>query len=561
MSEVVNPIYCNWDTSSFFLIFSDNVFGNLIYYSHLLPTISLLVFSTVLLWQNPFNQTTRTLAFVSISFALWSFCDLVLWATANPDVTMFFWSIIIHFEIFVYFGALYFITYYLSNSRPSLFIESLLFLLYIPLFLFTHTKLNLIAFDYTNCSREALEGNLVYYVYAVEIFIAVFILIYGIVQAIFNKRTERTRLEVILATTGTSLFLLSFSLGNILGSLEIDWILGQYGLFAAPLFIVLLAYLALKYQRFSVKLFATQILVIFLAIIVGSILFLRTIESVRIVTTITVICVGILGLLLVRSVKREIQQRELLEKLTMQLEAANNRLQELDKLKSEFVSIASHQLRSPLTSMRGYASMLMDGSYGSIPEKAKEAVSRIADSSLFMAKMVENYLNVSRIESGNMKYELSDFNLRLEVEKLIDDKRQEAMKKGLLLTFKSQLGSQAIVHADIGKTLEIVHNLLNNALKYTPKGSIDVLVRDDQKKRKIYVDIKDSGIGISKEDAEKLFGKFQRATNANSVNTTGTGLGLYVARTMALAMKGEITAYSVGPGTGSTFTFELPLMM
>jgi len=167
---------------------------------------------------------------------------------------------------------------------------------------------------------------------------------------------------------------------------------------------------------------------------------------------------------------------------------------------------------------------------------------------------------VSRIESGNMKYELSDFNIATEAEKLVDDKRQEAIKKGLLLTYHSQLERQGLVHADVGKTLEIVHNLLNNSLKYTPKGTIAVTVRDDTKTNKVYVEIKDSGIGMTAEDIAKLFGKFERAKNANSVNITGTGLGLYVARTMALAMKGDIKAFSDGPGTGSTFRLELPMV-
>ncbi len=417
------------------------------------------------------------------------------------------------------------------------------------------------AYDYTNCWREAVEGNLVYYVYLIEIFIAAGILIHGVRESIIQRYSNRTRAEILLATFATSFFLFSFSLGNIVGSLEINWVLGQYGLFAIPIFISILGYLVIKYQRFSVKLIATQLLITAMTVVLISLLFLRTIQSVRIVTVVTVFSVLVLGYMLIRSVKKEIKQREELELLTKQLAAANDRLKELDRLKSEFVSIASHQMRSPLTSMRGYASMLLDGSYGTIPEKAKEAVQRIADSSGFMAKMVENYLNVSRIESGNMKYELSDFNLKLEVEKVVDDKRQEAIKKGLLLTFKSSLSGQGIVHADIGKTLEIVHNLLNNALKYTLKGSIDVLVYDDPKKKKIYVEIHDSGIGMTKEDIAKLFGKFERAHNANTVNITGTGLGLYVARTMALAMKGDITASSTGPDQGSTFRFELPMMM
>ena len=245
--------------------------------------------------------------------------------------------------------------------------------------------------------------------------------------------------------------------------------------------------------------------------------------------------------------------------LDEQLLAANEKLKVLDKMKSEFVSIASHQLRSPLTSVRGYASMLLEGSFGTLAPKAKEAVERIAESSRFMASSVEDYLNVSRIQAGNMKYEYSDFNLKDLAERTSDDTRQTAMKKGLLLTFKSDLTKQGIVHADVGKTKQVIDNIINNSLKYTQHGAIAVFVYDDVKLKKIYVAVTDTGIGMSAHHLENLFGKFERADNANEINVTGTGLGLYIARKMAREMGGDILASSDGEGKGSTFTIELPL--
>ena len=255
-----------------------------------------------------------------------------------------------------------------------------------------------------------------------------------------------------------------------------------------------------------------------------------------------------------------IHQRELIEQdLATRLERANLRLQEVDKLKSEFVSIASHQLRSPLTAIRGYASLLLEGSYGTIPDKAKEPLERISESSKLMASSIEDYLGISRIESGNMKYHLSVLNLRDQVESICDDLRPTALKKGIVILFRTDLHGDGLVYADLGKTQQIIHNLLNNAIKYTPKGSVTVFVHDRLGNGRLAMEVTDTGIGMSEQTRTGLFKKFERAADAHEYHASGTGLGLYVAFRMAQAMGGTITAHSEGEGSGSRFVLELPL--
>jgi len=554
-----NPQYCEWDTTSTFLIFSDNVFGNFIYYSHLLPIACLLFLSGVLVWQSYKDPAVRTLLFISLAFTAWSLSDLVLWATANPSHTMFFWSIIIHFELLIYIGSLYFVYYFISKKPPSQRAELLIFIAYIPILLFAHTSYNLQGFDYTNCWREALEGKLLAYVYFMELVIAVWILAYGIYQMRSEVARHRTK-EILLVTLGTVAFLTSFSLGNIIGTLEIDWELGQYGLFGVPVFVSLLTFLIIRYRSISTKLFMAQGLVGGIFVLIISILFVREIENVRIITSTTAILVLLLGYYLIKSVNQEIIQRRKVEELAGRLEKANARLKILDKMKSEFVSIASHQLRSPLTSIRGYASMLLEGSFGKIPAKVVDAVEHIQDSGRYMALSIEDYLNVSRIEAGNMRYEYSDFNLREEAEKLVEELRPMVLKKGLKLKSESACSSGCTVRADIGKTRQVIQNLIDNALKYAPKGSITVSTFDDKKKKTISIRISDTGVGMSAETIQDIFDKFIRARNANAINVTGTGLGLFVAKKMIEEMGGRIWAESEGEGKGSVFTMEFPLI-
>jgi signal transduction histidine kinase len=293
---------------------------------------------------------------------------------------------------------------------------------------------------------------------------------------------------------------------------------------------------------------------------VGSLLFVAKSDTTKIVAGFTLLITTFAGYYLVKSVKKEIRQREEIEGLAKRLETANERLQELDRMKSEFVSIASHQLRSPLTSIRGYASMLAEGTYGKLPEKAVPVLQNIADSSRFMAQSVEDYLNVSRIEAGNMKYEYSDFNLKEQAEKIVNELRQVAIKKGLVMLFRSDCTGSATVHADIGKVRQVMMNLVDNSMKYTPKGTITVIAHDDVKRKKMTVSIHDTGIGMDMETQGEVFNKFVRAKNANCVNVTGTGLGLYVAKKMIDEMGGKVWAESEGAGKGSTFHLEFGMV-
>lgn len=559
MNNLADPSICLWEPAPY-LIFSENIWGNFIYYSHLFPSLSALLIALFVLLNNPRGRAPQALFFLSLAFTAWSLIDLVLWASERSDLIMFFWSILIHFDLLIYILAFYFIHTLFTDRWPSWKHEIFFTLLFVPLALFAHTPLNLLGFDFTNCWREALEGPLWQsYVYTAELLVASWIIVFAALH--IKNQPKSKRFELTLATFGVIAFLISFSLGNIVGSLGTDWELGQYGLFGMPIFVAFLTYLLVRYQLFRAKVLAAEALVAGLGVLITSLLFVRRIENVQVIAALTLIITIMLGILLIRSVRREVEQREHIEELAKNLEKVNVRLKALDKQKSEFVSIASHQLRSPIAAIRGYASMLLDGDYGSFPQKAREPLTRIERSSRLMASSIEDYLNVSRIESGNMKYSYTDFNLRDEVERLCDDLRNDAIKQGLGLMFRSQINSRGIVHADLGKSIQIVQNLVTNAIKYTEKGSINVLVRDDMTHKKIYVDVTDTGIGMSKETLQTIFQKFERADNANRVNIEGTGLGLYVAKMMAEAMGGHVTAHSEGDGKGSRFTLEMPLAL
>ena len=155
-----------------------------------------------------------------------------------------------------------------------------------------------------------------------------------------------------------------------------------------------------------------------------------------------------------------------------------------------------------------------------------------------------------------MKYEYAIFDLGKMAEEIIKELQPNIAKKGLKASFKAEGDSK--VRADANKTRQVVANLIDNAVKYTPAGSIFISVSADKSRRTIRLSIKDTGVGLSRQSMEKLFKKFSRADGANQINVSGTGLGLYVAKQMIEAQGGRIWVESDGEGKGSNFFFELP---
>jgi signal transduction histidine kinase len=394
--------------------------------------------------------------------------------------------------------------------------------------------------------------------------LVVYLILHGIIilirKTIGAQQARAKQFKLISLGTGITFFLI-LTYNVIFPAVLAEPGFIQYSASFILPFVAFTAYAIVRHQLFNVKTVAITALIIILSSISVMQLFFATSTFHFIYAIFEFFLILIFGVLLLRSVSIDIEQKEKIEKLAKKLASYNKHLREIDHAKSEFVSIASHQLRSPLTAIRGYASMLLEGSYGKFPAKAQKPLEHVAESARMMALSIEDYLNVSRIESGNMQYELADFNLYELVNKICDDLRPEAIKHGLLLLCKSNLHTKAIVHADQGKTQQIVHNLINNALKYTTKGTITAYVHDNQSTNQIFVEIIDTGIGMSTETQNNIFHKFKRASNANTVNVHGTGLGLYVAKRIATAMDGDVVGYSAGEGKGSHFILNLPLQL
>jgi signal transduction histidine kinase len=249
---------------------------------------------------------------------------------------------------------------------------------------------------------------------------------------------------------------------------------------------------------------------------------------------------------------------QLYEELTetnKKLAVANERLKEVDQLKNEFLSVASHQLRAPITAIKGYIANILEGSYGDVPEYLKNPLGVIEESVRIMISSIEDYLDVSRIEQGRMVYESGPVPFTQLAKRVVEELTPLAAAKSLSLIFADS--PDVTITADIGKTKQVFSNLIDNAIKYTEKGSVTVSV--SQEGDRVRFMTSDTGIGIDAKELPSLFEKFTRAKDANKVNTTGTGLGLYVAKNLVEGQKGTIRIESDGLGKGSRFIVELPM--
>lgn len=543
------PALCNFEGAKW-LLFGSNV-APLVYYSHLpILTVAILL-AFFVLFRNRKALPNKILFFTLAFFSLWVFLDSIFWASNRSDVIMFVWSVIILIEPLVYVNSFYLI-YVLIEKRDLEFkYKVLLFLVYTPLIIFVPTKYTLSDFDLNSCL--SIEGPIaLYYTYTIEIVTTLSILSYSLYKFIVDKKR---RLEIISLSAGIILFLSSFAWGNIIGSFTEDWQLAQYGLFGMPIFAGFLVYSIVRFKIFNIKLLGTQALVVTLWVALAAILFLRTIENVRIVISLTLILFLITGIFLVRSVKREVEQREKIQKLVDDLQSANDKLKELDQLKSEFLSLATHQIRAPLTAIKGYSSMLLEGDFGVLPPKAANSVEIVMKSCQNLINIVNDFLDISRIEQGRMVYEKSIFDIGALVNEVANEIKPNVQSAGLELQVNIKSAKQE-VNADRNKIKQAISNLIDNSIKYTVKGSILIAVFTEG--NKVKVAIKDTGVGIDPQEMGKLFAKFSRTKDANKTNVVGTGLGLYIAKKMVEAHQGDIKVDSDGLGKGTTFTVELP---
>jgi len=230
----------------------------------------------------------------------------------------------------------------------------------------------------------------------------------------------------------------------------------------------------------------------------------------------------------------------------------------VEKLKTEFVTISAHQLRTPLSAIKWTIRMLLDGDVGKLTDEQTEFLKKAYQSNERMVNLVNDLLNVTRIEEGRYLYNPEELDMIELIEKTIIPLKEIAERKNLKFEFLKPKEKEIKVRVDKEKISLAISNLVDNAINYTKEGKISIQFEYDSKDKQVKFSVKDTGIGISEEQQKRLFSKFFRGINAIKAETEGTGLGLFIAKNIIEAHGGRIW-FESEEGKGTTFYFTLPL--
>lgn len=256
----------------------------------------------------------------------------------------------------------------------------------------------------------------------------------------------------------------------------------------------------------------------------------------------------------VKELNATLQQR--IDEATKELRTSNAQLQRLDEAKDEFISMASHQLRTPLTSIKGYISMLVEGDVGKVTPDQKHLLDEAFISSERMVRLIGDFLNVSRLQTGKFMIEKQPIDLAKVVAQEIESLGPNAAARGLKFAYK-QPKTFPELNLDESKIRQVIMNFADNAIYYSKEKST---IKIDLKVQGSWIEctVKDTGIGVPDKEKEQLFNKFFRATNARKQRPDGTGVGLFLAKKVIDAHDGQII-FDSKEGKGSTFGFRLPI--
>jgi signal transduction histidine kinase len=537
-----------------------------------ITAISSLVFGYIVLQGDAKNKANRLWFLMTISTALWSF-SLGMEVSSPNYSTAFFWNKLLNLgAIFISIFFYHFTILFLEknkNLRERIFLIIGYCLSAIFLFFNFFTKLFVTGVPPKAGFNYWIEVGPVYYLFFV---IFVFYFSWSAVLLLQGRKTtsivQKRRIDYIL------LAILFGAGGGITNFFPQIFDIYPFGNYFVILYVIFISYAVLKHHLFDLKVIATELFTFAMWILLLVKFLLSNSLQELILNGGLLLAFIFFGILLIKSVLKEVRLREQIEKLAKEIKRAyevekkaNAELEKLDKYKNDFMRQTQHDLRSPLAVLMGFSDLLMSGAYGKLPKKAKEVIVKMQDVIQGKIKDVNNFLDTEQFKQGKgvvmLKPGVEVMTILGEVVSTLTSKAQ--VKNIYLKLQKPPTSAQGYgeakenvisVSADREKLKAALYNIVDNALKYTEKGGVDIKVETTGESIKII--IADTGIGLPPEKIKNMFEiQFDRTEKAKKM-ATGFGVGLYLSGQIIKMHNGKIWAESEGEGKGSTFYVELP---
>jgi len=338
-----------------------------------------------------------------------------------------------------------------------------------------------------------------------------------------------------------------------------------YGNGLVVFYVILSAIAVVKYHLFEIRLIFTEMMIAATAVMLLILPFLMPTAGLKILTSLVFILFCFFGYYLIKAVHRESRRREDAETiasreriLRREAEILAADLRRLDRAKTQFLLSTQHHLRSPLSVINGYLSMIDEGSYGKITKKSKEKIGACLEANKKLIRLVDELLDVAHFQMNKRAAAKEPVDAVALAAQIVTDLKPAAEAKNLYLKFKKPAAPIPEIMLNPRGIKEAIYNIVDNAIKYTQAGGVIVSISVSGPKLRIA--IKDTGIGLSEKDREGLFGRvFERCERAQSANVEGKGIGLYLAAQIIADNGGEINVESEGWGKGSEFIIDLPM--
>ncbi len=503
------------------------------------------------------TKITKSILFYLLllgSVILWSAPLFVYYYTNIPETALLLSKVAYSAAALSALFFLYFCLYFPENK--PFFPKWISFILWIPFSLFVyliHADYIITGFKVFNKERIISFGSLYpLYFFYISFY---FFLGFWLLVAKYKKAKRNLKRQIKYILVGFFVTVFFATVFNLLLPTVGNFRYYQIGPMWTLAMVIFIAYAITKHHLFNIRVIATELLVGLVSLVLFIELLLAQGASKVIFKGLILIAFIYLGWTLIKSVLKEIKRREEMEEMADNLREAYDELKRIDEAKSEFVAMASHQLRTPITIVKGLSSMILEGEYGEVPEDARPPLKDIFESNERLVNVVNDLLNISKADLGRLELELEETDMGEVVESVVNELSRRAEKKGLKIKWRKPKDFDKL-RVDPVKMRQVVFNLLDNAIRYTNEGSITITLESVDSK--VRLKVQDTGEGMSEEELTKIFARFIRGEAGVNRFVEGTGLGLYLNKKYVELHGGEIWAKSKGKGKGSTFYVEIP---